>query len=79
MPSYDMEPLRLETIHPELNEQVQHALEQIVEAFHDESPRLDPDVRKAQITVYLLGTDEQVYAIQLDLEIVTEGRHPRSC
>lgn len=48
---YDMEPLRLETIHPEINEQVQHALSQIVESFHDESPRFDADVRKAQLTV----------------------------
>lgn len=44
-----LEPLRLDTIHPELNEQMDNMLAQIVERFHDESPRLDPEIRKAQI------------------------------
>lgn len=46
-----LEPLRLDTIHPDLNSQIEQALTDIVEKFHDESPRLDKEIRKAQITV----------------------------
>lgn len=47
----DVEPLALNTIHPDLDMQIQDALDQVVEKFHDESPRLDTAVRKAQIQV----------------------------
>lgn len=49
--SSDVEPLALHTIHPDLDNQIQDALDQIVTRFQDESPRLDKSVRTARIQV----------------------------
>lgn len=47
----ELEPLALNTIHPDLDGQIEDALAEVVKRFQDESPRLDPAVRKASIQV----------------------------